>query len=441
MKEMNGTMIRKIRSNWLPIVLTITIIISLVLSWATWTNPSRYNRTTDQDTSSSSKVTNRFLSDVFLPTQVIKNNADGSQNLMYPKQRNLVVSAQQILKEWKLGKVDQVSTKSQSKYLHYLNAKDSVVMSYNDAVSIGIFNRVYNQSLSSRSINKVKRIVIPRHDPKYVYLLNDKGFKVYRAKVSKFSDMKTLREITGESAERYPIKMMILNKGLTVQYLKSIKVPTYSYLLSKQTGNTFMSTLMNANQNASVSMHTEDNVTTYTDGTDKRMSVDNSTSMVTYENFVSKEENFSDSQLLTDSFKKLISIGVPLDNTRFESLDTSKNVVTYRDYVGGIQIFNSNNYGSLTVSYSSNNVQRYTFSLFSLQVPVPNKLGSQELPPTADVIKELEAKGVKEKDIKGIRLEYEWKASETSAMVVDLEATYYIKYHNEWIKYTDINNS
>lgn len=202
-----------------------------------------------------------------------------------------------------------------------------------------------------------------------------------------------------------------------------------------------MSTLMNANQNASVSMHTEDNVTTYTDGTDKRMSVDNSTSMVTYENFVSKEENFSDSQLLTDSFKKLISIGVPLDNTRFESLDTSKNVVTYRDYVGGIPIFNSNNYGSLTVSYSSNNVQRYTFSLFSLQVPVPNKLGSQELPPTADVIKELEAKGVKEKDIKGIRLEYEWKASETSAMVVDLEATYYIKYHNEWIKYTDINNS
>ena len=107
MKGMNGTMIRKIRSNWLPILLTIAIVVSLLLSWATWTNPSRDNSTdTDESSSTTDKVTNRAISDVFLPTQIIKNNTDGTQNLMYPKKRNLVVSAQQILQKWKFGRVE-----------------------------------------------------------------------------------------------------------------------------------------------------------------------------------------------------------------------------------------------------------------------------------------------------------------------------------------------
>lgn len=442
MKGMNGTMIRKIRSNWLPILLIIAIVVSLLLSWATWTNPSRDNSTdTDESSSTTAKVTNRAISDVFLPTQIIKNNTDGTQNLMYPKKRNLVVSAQQILQKWKFGRVEKLSTGSHSKYLSYLQRKDSLVMSYNDAVTTSVLNKVYDQSINTKKISKVQRIVVPRHNPKYIYLLNDDGFKVYRAKISKFSSMKLLRQITGESAKRYPIKTRLLNKTIIIDYTKPIKVPTYSYLLSKQTGNSFMSTLMNADQNESVSMHTEDNVTTYTDGTDKRMSVDNSTSMVTYENFASKDRSYSDSELLTDSFKKLTTIGVLLDNTRFESVDNSKNVVTYRDYVGGIPIYNSNNYGTMTVSYSSNNVQRYTFSLFSLQVPVPNKLDSKELPSTDEVISSLEAKGINEKDIKGIRLEYEWKASESSDMVIDLEANYYVNYNNQWVKYTDVTNS
>ena len=163
-------MIRKIRSNWLPILLTIAIVVSLLLSWATWTNPSRYNSTdTDESSSTTAKVTNRAISDVFLPTQIIKNNTDGTQNLMYPKKRNLVVSEQQILQKWKFGRVEKLSTGSHSKYLSYLQRKDSLVMSYNDAVTTSVLNKVYDQSINTKKISKVQRIVVPRHNPKYIY--------------------------------------------------------------------------------------------------------------------------------------------------------------------------------------------------------------------------------------------------------------------------------
>ena len=65
-------MLAKIKDNWLAIVLTIVVVISLILSGIVWVNPYRSDHRFfgDSGTSTGRQVTTQSMRDIYLPTQV-----------------------------------------------------------------------------------------------------------------------------------------------------------------------------------------------------------------------------------------------------------------------------------------------------------------------------------------------------------------------------------
>ncbi|KLD60109.1 hypothetical protein WP50_12925 [Lactiplantibacillus plantarum] len=81
--------------------------------------------------------------------------------------------------------------------------------------------------------------------------------------------------------------------------------------------------------------------------------------------------NLSLTNQLKKSFNLLTSLGVPMDNIRYYGFDATSNSVIYRSYVEGFPIFNQTENGDVRIQLTSNGLDRYYFSLYSLQVPVP----------------------------------------------------------------------
>lgn len=441
MKGMNGKMIRRIRDNWLPILLTIAVLISLVLSWFIWTNPARYERGRESNTSSQSQLTSKSISDIFLPTQVIKTSQNGSQYLLHAKKINLVLSLKQKLSKWKLGNVNRLTTQDQKQYQKYLMQENTVALNYPSQVSTTIFNKTFNQSVNKARIKQFNRIIIPLKDTNNIYLLSDKNLSVYRVHASKQPQYKQIKQLVNKKTEQYSVKEQVINNRFILTYPKSISMPSYSYLMSKQSANSFMTTLLNSASSAAVTVHKKDHVTTYANGSNKRMLVNTKNGTVSYENFGSSAKNISTiNGLLTKSFQQLSGIGVPLENIRYDHSNLTQKKVIYRGYVESFPIFNQTEYGAVQIKFLKSGEQKYFFSLYSLQVPVPNGTKQVELPATKTMLAQLEQVGVKTSKIKNIRLAYEWQTNKDSGMVIDLKPTYYIYYQNKWQNYSSLIN-
>jgi len=116
--------------------------------------------------------------------------------------------------------------------------------------------------------------------------------------------------------------------------------------------------------------------------------------------------------------------------------------VIYRSYVEGFPIFNQTENGDVRIQMTSNGLDRYYFSLDSLQVPVPTtgKQTSVTLPSSTTVLKQLVAAGYKDNKIGSIELGYQWSQNKSSKLVIDLTPTYYVYYNGAWRTYTSMLN-
>ncbi|WP_170999529.1 YycH family regulatory protein [Paucilactobacillus kaifaensis] len=434
-------MIRRIRDNWLPILLTIAVLISLVLSWFIWTNPARYERGRETDTSSQSQLASKSISDIFLPTQVIKTNQKGSQYLLHAKKVNLVLSLKQKLNNWKLGNISRLTSQDQGQYKKYLMQKNTIALNYPSQVSTTIFNKTFGQSINKHQLKQFNRIIIPLKNTNNIYLLSDKNMAVYRVHVSKHPQISKIKQLVNSKTEQYSVREQLINNRFMLTYPKSISMPSYSYLMNKQSANSFMTTLLNSVSSSAVTVHKKDHVTTYANGSNKRMLVNTKNGTVSYENFGSSTKGANTiNGLLTKSFQQLSGIGVPLENIRYDHSNLNQRKVIYRGYVESFPIFNQTEYGAIQIKYLKSGEQKFFFSLYSLQVPVPNGAKRVELPSTKSMLNQLGQAGIKTNKIKNIRLAYEWQTNKDSSMVIDLKPTYYVYYQGKWKNYATLIN-
>lgn len=433
-------MIRKILSNWLPIALGVVVVISLILSGLIWTNPAHYGKSSGGDSGSSSQLTNKSIGDVYLPTQVVRTAKNGNKQLLYAQKNNLPLSLKQAISKWTLGHSTRVSTNNKRRYMKYINQSNTLMMNYPDNISTNIFNETFKQSINVKRVKRFSRIIIPLDSTTHVYLLDDKNYNVYRVAIKKQTQLTKIKQMLTSGVQRLNVQLSDLNGNVMLTFPEKISMPTYSYLLNKQTGNSFITTLMGtSNSSASVSQHKSGQTTTYTDGSSQRMVINNKSGRVTYENFDSDDKDYStQNALLSSSFTQLTEIGVPLENIRYDSSKLSSKSVTYRGYVESFPIFNQTEYGAVHIKYNGDQGQKYTFSLYSLQVPVPNDNQKVELPSTADMLKQLSAVGIKSSQIKRIRLGYAWGTSVDDNKMIELKPSYFVYYKGSWLTYTDL---
>lgn len=172
------------------------------------------------------------------------------------------------------------------------------------------------------------------------------------------------------------------------------------------------------------------------------MTVDSKLGTVYFEDYSDSgtTRNLSLTNQLKKSFNLLTSLGVPMDNIRYYGFDATSNSVIYRSYVEGFPIFNQTENGDVRIQLTSNGLDRYYFSLYSLQVPVPTTGQKQAvtLPSSTSVLKRLKAAGYKDSKIGSIELGYEWSQNKSSKLVIDLTPTYYVYYNGTWRTYTSM---
>ena len=221
-----------------------------------------------------------------------------------------------------------------------------------------------------------------------------------------------------------------------MMYPRSFELPALGYQITAQNIDTLSASLMSTNQHTTITANRNGNETTYTDGTNRRLIFNRQDGTLKYENYLSKDDRESTSQVFPHFYNKLTTIGIPLDNLRYDEVSEHGRRLNYRAYVNSFPIFNSDGYGEVTLESTSGGNERFWLSLYSLQVPLPIDHQMVKLPSSADVINQLHATN-RMRDIKDLRVGYIWKTDKDSH-VVKLVPTYFIKYRGHWVEYTEL---
>lgn len=427
----------KITKVLLPLGLAVAVAVSITFSALIWTNPAQYehNRQRSSNTQTTD-ISTRPQRDVFLPTQVVYSNASGKQELLNNRKVNLTTELRDALKKWDFGRVTQVDGVSHTEYMRYLTQKSSLLLSYASPVNIRVFNTVFGSQLNRHS-TKFSRIMVSLTDPDYLYLLDDKQQSVYRVEI-RHAGVKALRKILKENLFRIDVKMDWLNGNALAYVTNRVAVPSYSYLVNHQSTDNFTTRLLNKGESTNVTAKKNKDSTVYSDGASRQLTFYNKAGMALFEDYGASQVALSFNQQLSTGYKAVKSIGLPMENLRYYGYNESNQTLTYRSFVEGFPIFNQSNYGTARIQLSSQGVRRYNFSVYSLQVPVPNDKHAVKLPGTQAVIDQLSAAGYSKKKIGSLQLGYQRATSSASDKVVDLTPTWYVYYKGSWKNYEQL---
>lgn len=427
----------KITKALLPIGLTIAVAVSVTLSALIWTNPAQYERNRQRSSNNpTTELNTRSQKDVYLPTQVVYSDASGKQQLLNNRKINLTAEIREALSTWKFSRLTRVTKVSHADYMAYLTQKNSLLLSYASPVNVSIFDKVSTSKLGLKN-TEFSRILVPLNGGRYIYLLDDQNQRVYRVRAQDVSTKK-LKSILRENLFRITVHMQWLNGGATAYMPNQVTVPSYSYLVNQQSTDYFTSRLLNNGESTNVTAKKNKDNTVYSDGTSKQLTVYNKQGMALFEDYSAMQATLSFGQRLTSSYQAVKTIGIPMENLRYYGYDGTNDTVTYRSFVEGFPIFNQSNYGAARIQILSQGVRRYNFSLYSLQVPVPNDKKSITLPGTQAIIDQLTASGYSKKKITSVQLGYQWAASSSSDKVVNLTPTWYVNYNGTWKTYKQL---
>ncbi len=416
-----------------------------------------------------------------LPTKAVETNEKGTQNQLYSPKANLILSVKKELEDWKLGRTNVVKQNNSDVYLSYLRRRNSLMLTYPDEVPSSVFNETFSQSIDTDRVNQINHIVIPlngQHEIRRnslmltypdevpssvfnetfsqsidtdrvnqinhiviplngqheIYLLGDHHYSVYRVRVEK-GKFNRIRQLL-KSMDRIPVDHKIINGIAVMMYPRPFELPALGYQITAQNIDTLSASLMSTNQHTTITANRNGNETTYTDGTNRRLIFNRQNGTLKYENYLSKDDRESTSQIFPHFYNKLTTIGIPLDNLRYDEVSEHGRRLNYRAYVNSFPIFNSDGYGEVTLESTSGGNERFWLSLYSLQVPLPIDHQMVKLPSSADVINQLHATN-RMRDIKDLRVGYIWKTDKDSH-VVKLVPTYFIKYRGHWVEYTEL---
>ena len=429
-------MMKKLKSNWQSIALTVVVLLSLFISWIVWTNPFPFEgaRHESLNNNQSQQYTPQSMGDVYLPTKAVETDKKGTQNQLYSPKANLILSVKKELGNWKLGRTNVVKQNNSDVYLSYLRRRNSLMLTYPDEVPSSVFNETFSQSIDTDRVNQINHIVIPLNGQHEIYLLGDHHYSVYRVRVEqgKFNHIRQLLK----SMEQIPVDHKIINGVAVMMYPRSFELPALGYQITAQNIDTLSASLMSTNQHTTITANRNDHETTYTDGTNRRLIFNHQDGTIKYENYLSKDDRESTGQIFPHFYNKLTAIGIPLDNLRYDEVSEHGRRLNYRAYVNSFPIFNSNGYGEVTLESTSGGNERFWLSLYSLQVPLPSDHQMVKLPSSTDVINQLHATN-RMRDIKDLRVGYVWKNNNDNR-VVKLVPTYFIKYRGHWVEYTEL---
>lgn len=430
-------MLRKLKNSWLSIFLAVVVIVSIILSFFIWVDPYSNTIRNHTDTTSTKQFNIQSIGDIYLPTEVVRVNDDGSAQTLYGQKKNLVLTTRNIVSKWNFGSPTRISHDDQQRYLDTMRIPKTVVLSYYSPVPTAIFNQVFSQDLNGHRISEVTRIVLPLNGSSTAYLLNDQNYAVYRLRLHANHNRQLNSLMHSRNGNRVTVDRRIMGHRVYSFYMRGITLPSFAYQVDTQKIGDVTHGLINGTNNGNFSMTNKGDTLVYQNGTNKRMSYNRQTKMVNYYNYLGKNSNLSTSQLYSTLYQRLTKTGVVMDSMRFDHFSERQRAITYVPYVEGFPVYSPNEYGLVKISDNYEGLEHYHFSLKSLQTPVPTNAAKVRLPSTSAVVNELRQSG-KGKDISGIRVGYNWDDQDNDDKIVTLRPTYFVNYHGSWVNYQEL---
>lgn len=429
-------MIKKIKQNALPIALTVVVILSVFLSGSVWIKPFRYeHRQTSAVAITSRQDAIQTLSDVYQPTQLIATGGDRSQQLLYGQDQNPLRVIRTAMRDWKLHRLTRVASRDEHDYLRVLRTENALVLAYPDPVATTIFNQTFNQQVDPHRIGTINRVVITMTKTPRVYLLQDRDYQVYRLTASRQVDWGPIRAALS-GGHRVNVDCQIINNHPLTTFPHPVTMPTFTASLAHQNLDNLAQTLMADSTVSSINRSTKGDVTTLTAGSSRKLTYDQASGRVQYEDYLGKDSDYTTQSLPTHLYNQLAATGVPLDQVHYDAIVPSSQTITYRSTVEGFPIFSNNDYGTVRIKANNDGVERYQLSLISLATPLPDSGGPVTLPSSVAVLNKLHQVG-KLKDVHGLRLGYYWQANQRDKTVT-LRPAYYLDYRGDWVRYQDL---
>ncbi|MHC9531848.1 YycH family regulatory protein [Dellaglioa sp. BT-FLS60] len=429
----------------LPTILFLLVMTSIGLSWVIWTNSTWNGKNESTNSTNSTPQTeltkSTKLSEVYEPTSVIYNDQQG-QNVLYSEKVNIIANIQKKMRKWQEKSISEVPVKNKNAYLAFLNTKNQLVLSYSDEITIGLFNQVFNQQNKNYKNRSINRIVIPHNSKKSIYLLSDKDKKVYEISLSKsYSRDKMIdNAVQGKTLSQLPVTFKLHNDNIFMYYNQDFKIARFRYLVDKQTASKYVANLLGQTDGSSVNIKESKKTSTYYDGSNRQLTVQNATNLVSFE-----DDKGSDTKPKTNretalkkGYTSIKATGIGLDNIHFYHFDSHTMTTTFRSYIEGFPIFNQTKHGAIEVEEMANGGHKIDFSLLTLQIAVPSGKADVTLPSTEKVLNNLINAGYKDANISDIQMGYRWVSSSDSDLVVSLSPTWYICYKNEWKSYAEL---
>ncbi len=428
----------KLKNNIVHYALAVAVIFSIALSATLWVNPT-YLQSTDRNSQSSQKSNSSnndeaktVLGDIYQPTVIDFNNGNQTMRLASSKV-DLMQEIRHDLGSWKVSSVSDVKKLSRQRYENFLRSENMVLLVFPDKVAPKDLTDIFKDIPKKIQNKKFNRVAIDLKKKSSVYLLNDNNYEVtdLSLKNGKYTNLKKI--VSSDDTQQMPVSLKRFDGKYINFYTNKIQIPQYSYLVNKDSASIFVTRLLGTS-NSSVNSRKEDQQTVYFDNAGQRLAVENKTGVINYSNYsheVGKDSTLSDN--LNQGFRQLEETGRLLDDVRYDEYDPASQQITYRSYINAFPILADNNYGTYQIRLASAGGEQTNFSLYSLQVPVPSKQQSVELPATQDVLNDLSQAGIDLKKIKGIRIGYKAQLNDTSKQVVDLVPAYFILYNGSWI--------
>lgn len=429
-------MIKRIKENALPIALTLVVGLSILLSGVAWINPFHYEHRQSADSlATSHQATMQTLSDIYQPTQLIKTQADQSQQLLYGQDRNPRLVIQKQMRGWQLRRLTQVASRNEHDYLQILRTEQALVLVYPDPVATTIFNQTFNQQVDPHRLATINRIVITMRATPRVYLLQDRNYQVYRLTATKAVDWAPIKAALA-GGHQVNVDFQIINRHPLMTFPHPVTMPTYTATLAHQNLDNLTQTLMADSTVAAIRSTTKNGVKTFTAGPSRKLTYTKATGQVQYEDYRGKDSNYSTQSLPTHLYNQLAATGVPLEQIHYDAVVPASQTITYRSTVEGFPIFSNDNYGTVRIKANNDGVERYQLSLISLATPLPTANKAVTLPSSVAILNKLHQVG-KLKDIRGLRLGYYWQPG-APGKTVTLQPAYYLDYRGDWVRYQDL---
>ncbi|WP_164510008.1 YycH family regulatory protein [Lacticaseibacillus porcinae] len=427
-------------SGWLlRIGLILMIALSLVLSWVIWQNPSRlgHQQAAVTVTKKSDKDTTKNIGTVLAPTQAYYQH-DNNKQLLFTPDDDVISDLRTTVKNWQLKTVTSGGKLTASEYNALLASNDTLQLVYPDSVAYQLFDGNWFKDDAKAANFNFNRIVINlnAHRDSMVFV-NDRTRAIHTATLKSHSVQKLQAQVDAATTTSFNVQELRLSNGRQVaDFTSEIQVQPYVYLLDQQSANHYVSLLMPATQTSTVDARELGSDTVYTAGTDYRLTLNQDTQVMQFDDASATTNTASLKTNLQKSYTALSNLDLlGMNSMRYYRYTKATSMVTFRSVAQGIPIFNADYYGRVTVADTDSGRQMY-FSTNNLTVPIPTSQAKTTLPTTQTVIDHITNVGYNESAIEDIALGYHWVKQDENSQVVNLKPTYYVEIGGRYRRYT-----